>query len=191
MKIFIVSGPGGAGKTTLLKRLFQKKTIKKYFLQAVSCTTRPKRREEKEGKDYFFLDKDVFLALKRKNFFLETQKVLSDYYGTPKAFLLQAKKEKKGLVLCIDVKGASFLKRNLKKEKVVGIFILPPQVKALKERMRKRSGGNQKQIKERIQLAQEELRKIGLYEYIVVNDKIEEAVKYLEAIFLAEKIRRH
>jgi guanylate kinase len=84
--IFIVSGPGGSGKTTLLNALFRRKAFKANFIRTVSMTTRPQRSGERQGRDYFFTTHEDFLERKRKKFFLESQKVLANYYGTPKFF---------------------------------------------------------------------------------------------------------
>ena len=104
-RIFIISGPGGAGKTTIVGQLFSKEQIKKAFIQGITITTRKKRPQEKESRDYFFVEEEEFLRLKKSRFFLESEKVLDNYYGTPKILYALAKKKGKGLILCIDVKG--------------------------------------------------------------------------------------
>ena len=117
--VFILSGPGGAGKSTLLAKLFEDEQIKESCMKAVTVTTRPIRLTEKEGVDYFFITKEEFVYLKKKKFFLENEKVSDNYYGTPKLFYTLAKKRKKPLVLCIDVKGGMYLKKNLKTGKII------------------------------------------------------------------------
>jgi guanylate kinase len=185
--MFIISGPGGVGKTTLVKRLFRKKIIKENFLKTISFTTRKKRPQEKNGKDYFFINKEKFLKSKKKNFFLETQKVVDDYYGTPRYFYGQAKKEKKNLILCIDVKGAMYLKKRYKPDKIITIFVWAP-LKELYERLKKRKE-NKEVIKKRIALTKKELQFLEKYDYVIVNQNIEIALKILESILIAENFR--
>ena len=94
-KIFVISGPGGAGKTTLLEKLFEQKNIQDIFIRGITVTTRKKRPKEVEGKDYFFITKEEFVRLEEHKFFLESQKILDNYYGTPKIFYVLAKAKKK------------------------------------------------------------------------------------------------
>jgi len=185
-KIFILSGPGGVGKTTLVKELFGKKAASKNLIRGISVTTRLRRTQEKEGIDYFFVSKDEFLRLKKKRFFLETQKVLEDWYGTPKLFFLLAKAKDKGLVLCIDVNGGIYLKKNLKGAKITTIFIAAPTQKELYQRMKKRTDGKGA-IKKRVDLAKRELQFSKLYDYLIVNKNIEATTKALEKIILPDK----
>ncbi|MCM8824109.1 MAG: guanylate kinase [Candidatus Omnitrophica bacterium] len=188
-KIFIISGPSGAGKTTLLKKLFLRKFIKNNFIRTVSFITRKKRRGEKEGSDYFFVSREKFLKLKEKKFFLEYQNILGDYYGTPKYFLTKAKKLGKNLILCIDVKGGMYLRKILKNNKLVNIFISVPDKNVLYERLKKRAE-NKEIIKKRINLAKKELQFIKKYDYLIINENLKDSLKFLEAILIAESIRR-
>ncbi len=185
MRLFIISGPAGVGKTTLLKRLFQKKFVKENFLQTTSFTTRERREGEREGKDYFFVSKEEFLKKKKKNFFLETQKVLNDYYGTPKYFLKKAKEKKKDLILCIDVKGGKYLKKNFKEGKIITIFISVDK-KELYRRLRKRK---ETKLKEKLKLAEKERAYLKYYDYLVVNENMEKSLKDLEVILKAERLK--
>ncbi|OQX81072.1 MAG: guanylate kinase [Candidatus Omnitrophica bacterium 4484_70.1] len=185
MRLFIISGPAGAGKTTLLKRLFKKKFIRDNFLRTVSFTTRSKREIEVEGRDYFFVTKKDFLEKKKKKFFLETQKVLDDYYGTPRYFLKKAKKEGKDLILCIDVKGGKYLKKNFKEGKIITIFISVDK-KELYYRLKKRK---EKRLKEKLKLAEKEMEYLNYYDYLVVNENVEKSLKDLEAILKAERLK--
>ena len=188
-QIFIFSGPGGAGKTTLVDKLLSKKKIKKNYIRSISCTTRAARPGEKDGRDYFFIEKDQFLRLKKKKFFLESEKVLDYYYGTPKQFYTLAKKKGKDLILCIDVKGGMYLKKNFKPAKITAIFIGAPSEKELQKRMEKRVDKN-KMIQKRIKLAKKEMQFQKKYDYVVVNQNLKEAVSSLECILDAEKMRR-
>lgn len=188
-KIVIISGPAGAGKTTLLSRLFRRRYVKNNFTLAVSYTTRKKRPKEKQGVDYFYISEQEFKRLKKEGFFLEHEKVVDDYYGTPKYFLGNARKKEKNLVLCIDVKGAMQLKRSLKSLPVVTIFINAPSYDHLHKRMRGRADARDLMHK-RIKLAKKELQYIKKYDYLIVNQNIDKSLKILEAVLIAESIRR-
>ena len=180
-KVFVISGPGGAGKTTIVKQLFLRERIKKDFIKGIAVTTRQKRPQEKEGKDYFFVEEEEFLRLKKKNFFLESQKVIENYYGTPKILYALAKREGKGLILCIDVKGGMHLKKGSKAKKVTTIFLAAPSEKELYRRMKKRSEGK-RVIQKRVKLAKKELQFSKYYDYLVTNRNIKDTLKELEGI---------
>ena len=188
-QIFIFSGPGGAGKTTLVDKLLKKKEIKKSYIRSISCTTRSPRPGEKDGRDYFFIGKSQFLRLKKKGFFLESEKVLNDYYGTPKQFYSLAKKKRKDLILCIDVKGGMYLKKNFKPAKITAIFIGAPSAQDLQKRMKKRVD-KKGMIQKRIQLAKKEMQFQKRYDYLVINQNLKEAINSLECILRSEKMRR-
>lgn len=187
--IFVFSGPGGAGKTTLVDRLFRRKFVRDNFMRTISYTTRRRRPGEKDGRDYFFVAKRGFLRLKRKKFFLEEEKVLENYYGTPKFFFARAREAQKDLILCIDVKGGMYLKKNLKHGKIVTIFISAPTRQDLRRRLGARAE-DKEIIKRRIRLAEEELKFAPDYDYLVINQHLKDTLKSLEAILLAEKFRR-
>ena len=188
-KIIVISGPSGAGKTTLLNRLFLKKRVRSNFVRSISYTTRPRRAGEHRKKDYFFIHTEEFRRLIKKEFFLEYQKVLNSYYGTPKYFIQEAKRTHKGLILCIDVKGGMYLKNNLKRYKIVTIFISAPTTQELSQRLRKR--GDASVAQERMALAKKELLFVKDYDYLIINQEIKESLRLLEAILTAESLRRN
>ena len=187
--LFIISGPSGAGKTTLLKKLFRRKFIRDNCLLSISYTTRPERPGEKEGRDYFFITEDIFAHFIRKKFFLETQRVGDDFYGTSVSFLHRAAKEAKDLILCIDVKGEKYLKNNFKKGRIISIFVGVPDERELFRRLKKR---REKSfiIGKRIALAKKELKYLKYYTYLIINQDLDESIKNLEAIIRAERIKR-
>jgi guanylate kinase len=188
-KVFIFSGPGGVGKTTIVDKLFLKKFIKENFIKGISCTTRKIRPGEEDGRDYFFVSKEEFLSLEKKGFFLESEKVVNDYYGTPKTWLSTAKRQKKGLILCIDVKGGMYLKKNIKRGKIITLFISAPTEKDLYQRLGKRKE-NQGIIEKRIKLAKKELKFAKDYDYVIINQDLNKTVKKLEEILLEKKARK-
>lgn len=182
--IFIFSGPGGAGKTTIVNELFKRDDIRAHCIKAVTVTSRKRRPEEVDGKDYFFVSSEEFLYLEKRKFFLETQQVIDNYYGTPKLFYTIAKREKKHLVLCIDVKGGMYLKRNLKADRIITVFISAPNEKELCQRMKKRDADKQT-IAKRALLAKKELQFSKYYDYVITNKRVETAVKQAADIILA------
>jgi guanylate kinase len=188
-KLFVISGPSGAGKTSILQKLFQRRFVRANFLRGISYTTRQKRTGEKGGRDYYFVSKPGFLKLKKEKFFLETQKVLENFYGTAYHTYQKALRQKKGLIICIDVKGGKYLKKSFKKDRMVSVFIGPPRAKELYRRLTKR-GETKETIGKRVRLAEKEMKYIQFYDYVVINDKIKESVDNLEAILRAEQLRR-
>ncbi|MCF7908183.1 MAG: guanylate kinase [Candidatus Omnitrophica bacterium] len=187
-RIFVISGPGGAGKTTLIEHLFKQKDIRELFVRGVTVTTRNKRPKEEEGKDYFFIEKDEFLRLEKEKFFLESQKVLDNHYGTPKISYTLAKVQGKDLILCLDVKGGLYLKKTHKAGKIITIFIAAPTKKELYRRMKKRSE-TKGVMHQRVKLATQELKSSKQYDYLVTNKSIKSASKTLEVILLKDKIK--
>ncbi len=181
--IFILSGPGGAGKTTIAESLFCLKSIPSLLIKTVTVTTREKRPQERNGKDYFFVSKDEFAYLKKKRFFIESEKVLDDYYGTPKFYLKIAKVKKKNLLFCIDVKGAMAIKKRYKGGRVITIFITAAKKSELYNRMKKRDG-DKETIERKIDLAKKELQFSKKYDYLIKNKDVNAATKKVSEIIL-------
>jgi len=179
-KIFIISAPSGCGKTTLGRQLLRSGAG---LTESVSMTTRPRRGAEREGGDYYFVTKKRFQEGIRRGRFLEWTRTYGWYYGTPKAFVNALLKKGKGVLLNIDVKGAMNVKRRYPGS--VLIFIAPPSLKALKQRLIERNLDDKKEIKKRLTAARNEMSYLSRYDYCVVNDRIEDAAEKLKAIVIA------
>ena len=164
-KTFIISGPSGVGKSTVLKELFQDRDDL-YF--SVSATTRPPRPGEIDGVHYHFTDVDEF----------------RNFYGTPKKFVDEAMEQGKDVVLDIEVQGA--LQVVHKRPDVVRIFIAPPSWQALEERLTSRGTDSPEKVQKRLVRAKVELQTANTYDYFVINDTVERAVREINAIMLAE-----
>ncbi|MBI5874215.1 MAG: guanylate kinase [Candidatus Omnitrophica bacterium] len=180
-RVWIISGPSGSGKTTLTDALLKNDRWKSRLVRSVSYTTRPKRPGEVDGKDYIHVTLGRFRGLLKQRAFLEHEQIFGSYYGTPKKAVQDAKKAGRDLVLCIDVKGARKVRRFFGKN-AVSIFILPPHVDALSERLKKRSTENKKDIEMRLKRVKIELSLAREYDYIVVNDDFNDALKKIKAI---------
>ena len=182
----MISGPSGSGKTTLLTRLIQDKKIRKLLVKSRSVTTRPIRLGEREGKDYFFVVKDEFRRLLKAKKILEWTRYLGYYYGTPRELVESQLKKGKHLGLCLDLKGARILKK-IYPYNTVTVFILPPSLNVLKERIEGRCREtNQKEVAQRLRLAQRELSAASKFDYCILNQNLQTALKGLKKIFLKE-----
>lgn len=183
-KVIVISAPSGAGKTTICKELLKRN---KDLVFSVSYTTRQKRDCEVNGRDYYFVSEKEFLKMVKHNKFIEWAQVHNHYYGTPKDFVIKTINSGKNILLDIDVQGG----KNIKKlfPDGVFIFILPPSANVLRQRMISREQDNFDEIKIRLKNVDKELRYINYYDYIVINDKLEETIKIAENIILANKYR--
>jgi guanylate kinase len=179
--VWIVSGPSGSGKTSLVEALLKDARWKKRLMKSISWTTRSKRSGEKNGRDYHFVSKAKFLALKKRAGFLESEKIFDYYYGTPKKIVREAQEAGKDLLLCIDVKGARTVRRFFKKQ-ARSIFIAPPGMEDLRARLTKRSTEGKKDIAKRLGRVKIELSYAKDYDYIVVNDDFNDALNQVKSI---------
>lgn len=180
--IFIISAPSGCGKTTLIGRLLNAGLG---LSRSTSFTTRKQRRGEVNKKDYYFITLHTFENMKRRGGFLEWAKVINNYYGTPRKFVESKLKACKDVLLNIDVKGAMQVKRKC--PDAVSIFLLPPSLTELNERLKRRSTETKLEIKKRLSLAKYEITKSRSYDYRVVNDNIERALEKIIAIIIAHR----
>ena len=180
--IFIISGPSGSGKTTLAKKILKQPQFKNKFIKSVSFTTRPKRPGERQGRSYLFVSASEFQRLLKAKKILEHTRYLGYYYGTPSSLLEQAIKKGLHIILCLDIKGALFLKRKYP-DRTVTIFVKPPSLSIVKERILGRGAKTKPaELASRLQLASKELSYVNHYDYCLINDNLSKAVKEAEAI---------
>lgn len=183
--LVVISGPSGAGKGTICQKLISRN---KNVNLSISMTTRNAREGEIDGVNYYFVSKEEFEKRIEEGKFLEYAIVHNEkYYGTPKDKVEEMLKQGKDVILEIDIQGA--LKINNLVKEAVFIFIMPPNMKILKERLIKRNTETKEQIIERFTKAYTEINEVSKYNYVVINDEVEEAVKKIEAILLSEKCR--
>ena len=184
--VYIVSAPSGSGKSTLVNELFK---VVRHLDFSISFTTRPPRGSEQNGKEYFFVTKEEFEAMIAADEFLEYAKVFGkDYYGTARRFLKQAEAAGNDLLLDIDVQGAAQVKQKI--PEAVSIFILPPGREQLEWRLRNRGEDSEEEIGRRLDTARREIENYSKYDYILVNDRLEQATDELRAIVLGERVQR-
>jgi guanylate kinase len=179
--IFVITGPSGCGKTTLIKRLLKRMKDVQF---SVSHTTRPKRNSEREGRDYYFVSKPEFEKMIKGDKLLEWAEIHRNYYGTSRREV-EMKGSKGDLILDIDVQGARNIKSRLKK--AVFIFVLPPSFPELRRRLEDRGDERAYAIKKRLELARKEIRSYPMFNYVILNDKLDYALKELEAIILSSR----
>ena len=182
--LVVISGPSGAGKGTICKMLKDKMTDLKV---SVSATTRKPREGENEGESYFFISNDEFIKKINDDEFLEYAKVYGNYYGTPKKEVFKQLKAGNDIILEIDIQGALQVKKNYPKG--VFIFILPPSLKELQNRIEGRGTDSKEVILKRMEWAYDELDYVFEYDYVVLNDEVEAAVNKIKCIIDAEKNR--
>lgn len=182
--LLVISGPSGAGKGTICKRLLETDANIKV---SISTTTRLPRIGEVEGENYFFIDKNKFADMKDNNEFLEYAKVYDNYYGTPIQFVMDNINRGDNVLLEIDIDGALQIKDKF--EEAVFVFILPPSLKELKNRIVSRGTESKHDIDKRFSLAQGEIRQVIKYDYAVLNDDLVKAIDDIKAIIAAEKCK--
>lgn len=183
--VYIVSAPSGSGKSTLVNELFKMVHGLDF---SISYTTRPPRGSEQNGKEYFFISKQEFEAMIEADEFLEYANVFGNYYGTAKRFLRETEKRGNDLLLDIDVQGAAQIKKRI--PDAVSIFILPPDREKLEWRLRNRGLDPETVIRRRLDTARREIENYSKYDYILVNNLLEQSADELKAVVQAERIMR-
>ena len=180
--LIVLSGPSGVGKGTIAKILTEKNSS---LALSISCTTRTPRNGEINGREYFFISKEEFKDKIQNNGLLEYSEHFENYYGTPKDFVLNTLKEK-DVILEIDVNGGLKVKENF--PDAVLIMIAPPSIQELRNRLVGRNTETEEKINIRMQRIEYELGMKDKYDYVVVNDQLDDAVKTIEKIIINEKI---
>jgi guanylate kinase len=183
--VYIVSAPSGSGKSTLVNELL--KMVRNLDF-SISYTTRSPRGSEQNGKEYFFVSKKEFEAMIAADAFLEHATVFGNYYGTARRFLREAQNRSNDLLLDIDVQGASKIKEKI--PEAVSIFILPPDRDKLEWRLRTRGLDSEEVIRRRLDTARREIENYEKYDYILVNNLLEQSADELRNIVLAERLLR-
>jgi guanylate kinase len=183
--VYIISAPSGSGKSTLVNELL--KSVRALDF-SISYTTRAPRGSEVDGKQYYFVSRSEFEKMIRDGEFLEHAEVFGNYYGTARRFLREAEQKGHDLLLDIDVQGAAQIQQKL--PDATSIFILPPDRKTLEERLRKRSEDIEKVIELRLVMASCEIQNYDRYNYILINDLLQESNRNLQAIVQSERLLR-
>ena len=184
-QLFVLSGPSGVGKSSL------RTGVRKRFPElaySISYTTRAPRQEESEGRDYHFVSLETFLAMKEAGAFFECAQVYGNYYGTSRAQLEKHLNDRRDLLLEIDVQGARQVKEHF--PRACFIFVLPPDRETLKKRLNERGTEQGGDVEARLDNASRELGEASWYDYLIINDVLEEAVEALAAIILSTRCRR-
>lgn len=184
--MLVLSSPSGVGKTTVAKNVLN---LEAELSHSISVTTRPKRDSEEEGKDYYFVDEASFTQMVKDNRFLEYAHVYGYHYGTPKASIEKLLARGVDVLFDIDWQGTQQLKQ-ISMSDLVSVFLLPPTIDTLEERLRKRGEDSEEIIRERMNKAGDEISHWAEYDYVIVNNTLDESIQSLRSIFQAERLRR-
>jgi len=182
--LLVLSGPSGVGKSSILKRLLPQDGL----VMSISCTTRPPRPGEKDGGEYFFLSTQEFMRRVAAGEMAEYAEVFGNLYGTPKDFLERNLAAGRDVITDIDVQGAEKIKQAF--PQAVMLFVAPPGRAELEKRLRTRSTENEPDLLRRLKTADEEMSRLHMYDYIVVNDDLDRAAAVVSAVRTAERAKR-
>lgn len=182
--LIVLSGPSGAGKGTICHELLRQQPEVKY---SVSATTRKPRPKEVDGLDYFFRTQEEFQSMIQNDELLEWAEFCENYYGTPRFAVEQALQAGTDVILEIEIQGALQIKKRFPHG--VFVFVVPPSMSVLSERIHKRGTESEEVIRKRLETATRELEYVTEYDYVIVNDELEKAVDKLKNILVAEKCR--
>ena len=184
--LLVLSSPSGAGKTTITRALVARDPL---LALSVSATTRPKRTGEIDGKDYHFVEPRKFAAMVDNGELLEHATVFGNSYGTPRAPVIAAIEAGRDIITDIDWQGTQQLQAKIGAD-LVSVFVLPPSMAALEARLRARAQDSAEVVRSRMAKSSEELSHWDAYDYVVVNDDIEDSVRRAQAILSAERVRK-
>ncbi|MFW6134377.1 MAG: guanylate kinase [Elusimicrobiota bacterium] len=182
--VLVISAPSGTGKTTLCHMLIDKVENAVF---SVSTTSRNPRDGEEQGRDYNFVTEEKFMEMVKKERLLEWAEVHGNYYGTSRELVLENISKGNHVILDIDVQGGIQIKEKLPES--ILIFLMPPSIDELKRRLKSRNQDSDIEIEKRMNTAQKEIEYAKKYDYLVINDEIDRALKKLESIITAEKCR--
>ncbi len=186
--MLVLSSPSGAGKTTISRALLQDD---KNLTMSVSVTTRPMRPGEVDGKDYHFIDEAAFQGMVERRELLDHAHVFNRHYGTPRGPVEQALARGIDMLFDIDWQGTQQLKQNeVTGGDLVSVFILPPSIELLEDRLRRRAQDPEEVVQSRMAKAADEMSHYSEYSYVIVNDDVEHSVAQVKAILTAERLRR-
>ncbi len=183
-QLFVVSGPSGAGKTVLCRQALKEIPQLSY---SISYTTRPIRPQEVSGKDYFFIGEEQFRQMVAEGQFLEWAEVHGNLYGTGKEFISKQQEQGLDVLLDIDVQGALQIRRQSLPS--VLVFVIPPSLDMLEQRLKERASDSSRQIQTRIHNAAQELTHCPDYDYLIINEIFDQAMVELSSIIIAERCR--
>lgn len=182
--LIVLSGPSGCGKSTISASLMQ---LDNNIIESISMTTRNIREGEVDGVDYYFLTKEEFIDNINKGNLLEYAMYSDNYYGTPKQNVIDKLNDGKDVILVIEIQGALKIKEQF--PEAIFIFILPPSIRELKKRLEIRGTETKEQLYKRFQTMYKEINEVKKYNYVVVNDDLDDAIKNTKAIIASEKCR--
>lgn len=182
--LFVISAPSGAGKTSVIRTLLQTDLD---ITLSISYTTRPARQNEKDGRDYFFIDRSTFTTMQEQGEFLEYAEVYGNLYGTSRAWIEDTLATEQDVLLEIDCQGAQQVRELY--PQATSIFILPPSMETLKNRLEQRGLDESKIIERRLAAACSEISHLNQFDYVVVNHKLEIAAQEISCIIKAERLK--
>ncbi len=183
-KLFVITAPSGAGKTSLVRALLEADS---QAMLSISYTTRPMRPGEVDGKDYHFVGRETFEAMLERGDFLESAEVYGNYYGTSQPWLEGAMNSGSDVILEIDWQGAAQVRKLF--PDAVGVFILPPSIDVLRQRLNSRGQDSDEVIARRVVAARDDMSHVNEFDYVIINNQFDVALQDLLAVFRAERLR--